>query len=77
MDIHLDFNPGDYCWVMKDNFPVQLIVYSATIVCALDMSKKNVTFDVKYYLSLGAIGGEYSAKSMYHTKEELKESIFG
>lgn len=77
MDIHLDFKPGEYCWVMKDNSPVQLIVDSVTIVCALDFSKKNVTFDVKYHLSLGAIGGVYSAKSMCHTKEELQELIFG
>lgn len=77
MDIHLNFNPGEYCWVMKDNFPMRLIVDSATIVCALDTSKKNVTFDVKYHLSLGIFGGEYSEKSMCRTKEELKEKIFG
>lgn len=56
MDIHLDFKPGDFCWVMKDNSPMQLKVESVTIVIALDLSRKNVTHDAKYYLSLGAIG---------------------
>lgn len=77
MDIHLDFEPGNFCWVMKDNVPVQLKVESVRIVVALDFSKKNVTFDAIYYLSLGVTGGEYRAKSMFHTKQELKESIFG
>ncbi len=77
MDIHLDFIPGDICWVMKDNAPTQLKIESVSITVALDYSKKNITVGAKYHLSNGAIGGDYTEKEMCHTKNELKAKIFG
>ena len=77
MDIHLDFVPGETCWVMDKNLPVQLKVDSVSIVVGLDYSKKNITVGSKYHLAMGAYGGDYDAKDICHTKQELKEKVFG
>lgn len=77
MDIHLDLIPGDLCWVMKDNKPIQLSIDSISIVVALDYSKKNITTGVKYHLTMGAFGGDYQREDICKTRQELKEKIFG
>lgn len=76
MDIHLDFVPGMFVWVMNDNRPIQLKVDSVSITVALDYSKKNVTTCAKYHLTNGAFGSEFTEKSLCHTKDELKEKVF-
>lgn len=77
MNINLDYTPGDYAWVMLENEPVQLVVYSIDITVMLDHSEDKITIGMSYNLSNGRFGGKFSIKQMCHTKEELKEKIFG
>lgn len=77
MDIHLDLKPGEKCWVMEKNRPVQLVVEKISINVGLDLSRKNVVVDAIYHCSIGAIGGEYKREDLCKTKDELKEKIFG
>ena len=77
MNINLDYIPGDYAWVMLENEPVQLVVNSIDINVSLDYSKDKIVIGASYNLSNGRLGGKFSIKQMCHTKDELKEKIFG
>lgn len=75
MDIHLEFVPGDSCWVMCQNRPIELIVDTVSIYVGLDHSQIKV--GIEYGLGSGSFGGKYRREDMCHTKEELKQKIFG
>ena len=73
-EIHFKFVPQQTVWVMCDNRPVEAVVNSVKI----SIEKHSLTAKIEYGISLGCgRGATYREESIFATKEELKESIFG
>ncbi len=76
MDIHLDYGPGDRCWVMDGSDPREMTIDYAQIYVGPDHNGR-LKIDVKYHLPGAFFCKEARAEYMCRTKEELKEKVFG
>ena len=75
MIIKTKFEPGQEVWVMQDNKPINLFVYSINIVAGLDFNKQ-ITYAMIYNLANGRFGGNFEENKIYTTKEDLKNNLF-
>lgn len=73
-EIHFKFVPKQPVWVMYGNRPVEAVVNSVKI----SIEHHSMPAEIEYGISIPNVGvATYSEESIYATKEELKESIFG
>ena len=73
-EIHFKFVPRQHVWVMYENRPVE------AVVDLVEISIKNhyLPARIEYIISMqNGHGARYCEESIFATKEELKESIFG
>lgn len=75
MIIKTKFEPGQEVWIMQDNKPIKLFVYSINIIASLDFDKK-ITYGIIYNLADGCFRSKFKENEIYATKEDLKNSIF-
>lgn len=72
--IHFKFVPQQPVWVMYENRPVEAVVNSVKI----SIEHHSMPAKIEYGVSIQNVGGAmYREESIFATKEELKESIFG
>lgn len=73
-EIHFKFVPKQSVWVMYENRPVEAVVSSVKI----SIEHHSLPAKISYSIAMkNGHGATYSEKSVFATKEELKESIFG
>ena len=73
-EIHFKFVPQQSVWVMYENRPVEAVVSSVKISIEHHSMPAKILYGIEMKNGHGAT---YSEKSIFATKEELKESIFG
>ena len=72
--IHIKFVPQQPVWVMYENRPVEAVVNSVKI----SIEHHSMPAKIEYSVAMkNGHGATYSEESIFSTKEELKESIFG
>lgn len=73
-EIYFKFVPQQPVWVMYENRPVEAVVNSVKI----SIEHHSLPAKIEYGISMQNIGiVTYREESIFATKEELKESIFG
>lgn len=74
-EIHFKFVPQQQVWVMYENRPVKAVVNAIKIsIYHHTLLSAKIIYDIAMENGHGAT---YSEESIFATKEELKESIFG
>jgi len=73
-EIHFKFVPQQQVWVMYENRPVEAVVNAIKISIEHHSLPAKIIYDIAMENGHGAT---YSEESIFATKEELKESIFG
>lgn len=72
--INIKFLPQQSVWVMYNNRPVEAVVNSVKI----SIEHYSMPVKIEYGISMeNGHGATYSEESVFATREELKESIFG
>lgn len=73
-EIHFKFVPQQPVWVMYENRPVEAVVNSVKI----SIEHHSMPAKIEYSVSMkNGHDATYREESIFATKEELKESIFG
>lgn len=73
-DVYFKFLPNESVWVMYENRPVEAVVESVKI----SIEHRSIPAKIEYGISMkNGNGTTFREESIFATKEELKESIFG
>ena len=73
-EIHFKFLPQQNVWVMYENRPGEAVVSAVKIL----IEHHSLPAKIEYSLVMkNGHGAKYPEESIFATKEELKESIFG
>lgn len=73
-EIHFKFVPQQTVWVMYENRPVEAEVISVRISIEHHSLPTKIEYGI---MTKNGLGAKYSEESIFATREELKQSIFG